>query len=96
MNYIQKIHSHEFILAPRGNGIDSHRFWEALYLKTIPIVISNPLVNIIKKETNLPILILNDWSELNPEKLFYKDFIFNKDNEKYLSFEYYKNHITNY
>ncbi|CAF4378106.1 unnamed protein product, partial [Adineta steineri] len=28
-----------FWLSPRGNGLDCHRTWEALYLDTIPIVL---------------------------------------------------------
>ena len=27
-----------FVACPEGNGIDTHRFWEALYLRTIPII----------------------------------------------------------
>lgn len=28
----------KFVLCPRGNGIDTHRFWEAVYLGAIPVV----------------------------------------------------------
>ena len=27
-----------FCACPKGNGVDTYRFWEALYLGTIPIV----------------------------------------------------------
>ena len=27
-----------FVICPEGNGIDTHRMWEALYLRTIPII----------------------------------------------------------
>ena len=36
--YVRTLASHRFVLCPRGNGIDTHRMWEALYLGTIPIV----------------------------------------------------------
>jgi len=29
---------YRFILAPRGNGVDTHRFWESLYRGSIPVV----------------------------------------------------------
>ena len=27
-----------YVTCPEGNGIDTHRFWEALYLETIPVI----------------------------------------------------------
>lgn len=33
--------SHKYVLCPRGNGFDTHRFWEALWLGCIPIIINN-------------------------------------------------------
>jgi hypothetical protein len=53
-------------LSPRGNGIDCHRTWEALYLDAIPIVWHSTLDSIY---TNLPIIIINDWSEVNEKFL---------------------------
>jgi len=29
---------HQFVICPEGNGVDSHRIWEALYLGCVPIV----------------------------------------------------------
>jgi hypothetical protein len=57
-----------FWLSPRGNGLDCHRTWEALYLDIIPIVWNNSL-NVLYE--NLPVLIINDYQELN-EKLLYE------------------------
>lgn len=51
-----------FWLSPRGNGIDCHRTWEALYLDTIPIVWSSTLDSLF---ANLPILVIKDWKEIN-------------------------------
>ena len=31
------------VAAPRGNGLDTHRLWEALYLGCVPIVQAGPL-----------------------------------------------------
>ncbi|CAF3683834.1 unnamed protein product [Rotaria socialis] len=46
-----------FWLSPRGNGIDCHRTWEALYLDIIPIVWNSSL-NILYE--HLPVLIIDD------------------------------------
>ncbi len=40
-NYLEQMGKHRFVLAVRGNGIDTHRFWEALYLQCVPVVINN-------------------------------------------------------
>jgi len=38
--YIEKLLNHEAILCPIGAGIDTHRLWEALYCKRIPVTIN--------------------------------------------------------
>jgi hypothetical protein len=40
-NYIDNIYNHKFVICPEGNGIDTHRFWESLYLGVIPVIINN-------------------------------------------------------
>ena len=39
--YSQLASQYAFTLSPRGNGIDTHRFWESLYRGSIPIVNSS-------------------------------------------------------
>lgn len=36
--YRELLRRHRFVLCPRGNGMDTHRFWESLYAGSIPIV----------------------------------------------------------
>lgn len=31
------LRGYRFVIAPRGNGVDTHRFWESLYADAIPI-----------------------------------------------------------
>lgn len=40
--YLSELADHRFCLCVRGNGIDTHRFWESLYLGVVPIVINTP------------------------------------------------------
>jgi len=60
-HYLNNIYNHKFVISPSGNGIDTHRRWECLYLNTIPIEIKNGN-NIHFKD--LPICFINDWSEI--------------------------------
>lgn len=51
-----------FVISPHGNGLDCHRTWEALLLGCIPIVKTSELDPLY---TELPVLIVKDWSEVN-------------------------------
>jgi hypothetical protein len=39
--YLEELASHYFCLCVRGNGLDTHRFWESLYLGVIPVIVNN-------------------------------------------------------
>lgn len=64
--YLQDLASCKFVASPRGNGLDTHRLWEALYVGSYPIVKSSTLDPLY---ANLPVVILNDWSEVTQEFL---------------------------
>lgn len=40
-SYLEKIMSYRYIFCPRGNGLDTHRFWETIYYNSIPIIIND-------------------------------------------------------
>ena len=44
-SYLEELSEYRFCLAIRGNGIDTHRFWESLYLGVIPVIINNSITN---------------------------------------------------
>jgi len=60
--YMADLAASKFEIAPRGNAWDTHRIWESLYVGTIPIVKSSPLD---KLYAGLPILIIQDWHQVN-------------------------------
>jgi hypothetical protein len=55
-----------FVAAPFGNGLDTHRLWEALILGCIPIIISSGLDSLVE---DLPVLIIKDWSDITDKLL---------------------------
>jgi hypothetical protein len=65
-NYINNIHSHMFVACPSGNGIDTHRTWESLYLGTFPIERRNTS-NFFWRD--LPIWFVDNWSEIKRESV---------------------------
>jgi len=74
IDYFNYLATFRFAICPEGNGIDTHRLWECFYLKVIPIVIDNIFIRKVKDKYNLPMIILNDWSELIGMELIYNDF----------------------
>lgn len=60
---------HKYAICPEGNGIDTHRFWECLYMNTIPICLKNKVTKHYKQY--FPIILLNNWEELDVSKLSY-------------------------
>ena len=64
--YLRDLAQSEFVISPRGNSLDCHKTWEALYLGAIPIVKTSELDPLYK---NLPVLIVKDWSDVNADLL---------------------------
>jgi len=67
INY-EYTHKSLYTLSPRGAGEDCHRFYEAIYLDSIPIVkrtntVFDKLYNVF------PCLIVNDWNEVTEAHL---------------------------
>jgi hypothetical protein len=62
---------HAFVVSPRGNGIDTIRTWEALMLGCIVIVrrIAAHTLPIEELYTDLPVVIIDTWSEVTREFL---------------------------
>lgn len=56
--YLKKLSSSYFTISPNGNGVDCHKHWEAMYLKTIPIVTKS--IN-ISHYNDYPFLVIDDW-----------------------------------
>ena len=57
---------YSFVISPFGLGIDCHRTWEALVLGCIPIVKKSPICSVFD---DLPVLIVDEWRDLNASLL---------------------------
>lgn len=57
---------YQFVLSPHGAGLDCHRTWEALLLGCIPIVKAAKINDLFE---NLPVIVVNDWEEINQKFL---------------------------
>jgi hypothetical protein len=61
-DYLERLASAYFCVAPCGNGIDTHRTWEALYVRTVPVVTRSVLT---ERYPELPLVVLDDWSQFD-------------------------------
>lgn len=73
-NYIEELSKHRYSLVPRGNGLDTHRFWECVYLGVIPIVICNEFTNNFNfcenlRKINQKFIQIKDLNELTDYRL---------------------------
>lgn len=89
-NYLKNLSNYKFAICPEGNGLDTHRFWECLYLKVIPICLRNNLTQ--QYVDYFPMILLDEWSELRVEMLNYTNYTWNNNNKLELQ-SYFKEDI---
>jgi len=86
--------NYAFVISPHGGGYDCHRTWEALLLGCIVIVKTSKIDNLYE---DLPVLIINEWKDVNKDLLDktvenFKNKIFNY---KKLELNYWKEKFLN-
>ena len=83
---------YSFVLSPFGIGMDCHRTWEALCLGAIPIL---KAPHFTKMFEDLPVLIVNEWSDITESLLnnTIRDFKNKNFNYNKLTLQYWINRI---
>ena len=71
LEYMKELKRHKFAICPEGNGIDTHRFYECLYMNVVPICKRNILTEYYSKI--FPVILLNEWQDLNINNLTYSN-----------------------
>jgi hypothetical protein len=65
-NYQESLSRYRFTMCPWGNGIDTHRVWETLYLGNIPVTKEHFTFSNI---TDLPIFFVSKYGDIKLENL---------------------------
>ena len=81
-NFYDNILRSRSVVCPRGNGIDTHRTWEALCLRSIPILLDDTIA--MNYFYEYPIVFLDDWDELRDKRHIIKKI--EEQEEKFKSF----------
>jgi hypothetical protein len=94
-DFMNKINENKFVLSPRGNGIDTHRFWEILLMGSVPVVETSELDDLYNI---FPCIIVNNFNDISEDLLesYTYDYEKAKNIEKYLLIENFKKLIYNF
>lgn len=67
-DYLEELVKYKYCFCPRGNGLDTHRFWESIYLGVVPIVINESNDDFVKilKNMNIQFIEIKSIDELIP------------------------------
>jgi hypothetical protein len=92
--YLVSLKESKFCFCPRGNGIDTHRMWESLYMGCIPIVKKYHTHDFCD---DLPVLFVDEWSQINESYLQEKweEYSNREWNYEKLKLPYWKKFIEN-
>lgn len=72
--YLAEMKRHKFVLCPSGNGIESARNWETLYMRRVPIFKDHPYLREMFKD--FPALFVKDFDEVTEELLLANDHLY--------------------
>ncbi len=72
--YIKEMLNHKFVLCPSGNGIESARNWETLYMRRVPVFKRHPYLEEMFKD--FPVLFVDDYGEVTEQLLKDNDHLY--------------------
>lgn len=90
-DYLSKLKSYTFIISPPGNGIDTHRVWEAIYAGSHPVVEKNLSMNVFNE---FPIIFVDHLSKATFEQVKSLKKNLNNFNNEILKINYWMEKIN--
>jgi len=91
--YLYDLYHHLFTICPEGNGIDTHRIWECLYIGSFPVVKRSR--NTSAFEGLFPIIFVDSWEEVTLSFLSdnFPRLVKEREHKEALEFAYWKDKI---
>lgn len=62
----QALTTYSFVAAPPGNGIDTHRAWEAMYLGAVPVILDSYMARTYEL-MGLPVWVVDSYAKLQDQ-----------------------------
>ena len=102
---IRRLATYRWCICPEGNGVDTHRLWEAIYLGCVPIVKKSPFIDTLVHYTGgeIAMIVVDSWNKYNDYKyndhnhIHDIDFVPYKSNNvvpKWANLAYYRDSIS--
>ncbi len=66
-NFLLNLAKHKFIICPRGNAIDCHRNWEVLYMRRVPVMVTDSYL--MDLYADYPVLWVHDYADITEDLL---------------------------
>lgn len=89
--YLIDMNSCKYTICPWGNGYDTHRIWESIYLKSIPVTRNHIAY---RQFQDLPIIFIENWKKLDLDYLEEEASNLNYYNLEKLDLDYWENSIN--
>lgn len=61
--FLSELRDHKFVVCPKGHGMDTHRIWETLYMRRVPVMIDHPYFRRLLKE--FPVVYIDAWEDID-------------------------------
>ena len=62
-SYLADMRECGLVVCPPGRGLDTYRFWEAIYVGSVPILLNPPQIY-LQMIRGLPFIVVQSWQEL--------------------------------
>lgn len=72
--FLSELRDHKFVVCPKGHGYDTHRIWETLYMRRVPVMIDDPYFRRLLK--GFPVLFISKWIELTEDSLVDNEYLY--------------------
>jgi len=96
IEFLRSLRENALVPAPEGNGFDTHRLWETLYMGGTPVIKKNAYLPKILEE--LPVVMLDHWDEfrdLGQIERKWEEAQIRRNTWKYLTSSYWSARIAN-
>lgn len=62
--FLDELQDHKFVVCPKGHGYDTHRIWETLYMRRVPVMLDDPYFRRLLE--GFPVLFVEAWDKIIP------------------------------
>ena len=73
-DFLSELRDHKFVACPKGHGYDTHRIWETLYMRRVPVMLKHPYFE--RLLDGFPVLWVDKWEDITEQSLTINDYLY--------------------